>query len=205
MKLNIRISFLVIFLLYNFLGCGKKSEPEKKEEITKESLKIIKLSAESIKQIKLEIENVKLQPLSGFISIPAKVTINQDNEAQVGSLVQGRVQKVFVKIGDYVSTGQILMTVDGFDIGVIKADFLKAKAELDYKKANFERQTKLFEEKIGSQKSVLETQAEYQKAIAEFKAEDNKIHSIGLTDDDIINSKTGENHTYITLPIKSSD
>ncbi len=69
-----------------------------------------------------------MKPLTGALTAPAKVIPNQDNEAQVGSLVQGRVHQVFVKVGDYVKTGQILMTVEGLDVGAIKAGFLKAKA-----------------------------------------------------------------------------
>ena len=122
-----------------------------------------------------------MKPLTGTLTAPAKVMTNQDNEAQIGSLVQGRVHQVFVKVGDYVKAGQILMTVEGLDVGEIKAGFLKQKQVIDYAKANYERQKKLFDEKIGSQKSLLESQAEYEKALAEYKAEDKKIHSVGLS------------------------
>lgn len=203
MKLNIKLLISASIFALILLGCSKKEEPKEEKKEEKKNSTEVNLSQKAVKQINLQTEAVAMSPLTGFITIPAKIIANQDYEAQVGSLVQGRVQKVYAKIGDYVKAGQVLMTVDGFDIGVIKADFMKAKAELDYKKANYDRQKKLFDEKIGSQKTVLETQSEYQKALAEFKAEDNKIHSIGLTDDDILNTKPGEIHTYITLPIKS--
>lgn len=186
------------------LGCSNKENPQKqKEEHHEVHTKEVKLSAESIKTIKIESEKVSLQPLTGFISLPAVIIPNQDNEAQVGFLVQGRVQKVFVRIGDYVKAGQSLMTVEGQDIGTIIAAFLKAKASLDYTKATYERQKKLFDEKIGSQKSLLESQAEYEKALADYKAEDKRIHSIGLSDEDVNNGKTNDEHTSGTLQIKS--
>ena len=49
----------------------------------------------------------------------------------------------------------------------------------------------------------MESQAEYAKALAEYKAEDRKIHSVGLTDEDITNGKSNDDHTSGTLPIKS--
>ena len=183
-------------------GCSGKEEPKKEESKNKQS-EIVKLSAESMKEIKLETETVSLQPFTGYISIPAKIITNQDEEAQIGSLVQGRVHKVFVKAGDNVKAGQILMTVEGLDVGHIKAEFLKAKASLDYTRANYERQKKLFEEKIGSQKNVLESQTEYEKASAEYKAEDRKIHSVGLSDADITEIKKNDDHTSEALPIRS--
>jgi len=203
MKINLKLILAAGALAIIIFGCKAKEEITKKEEPVKESNQVVKLSTESLKQINLETEVVSLHPLSGFIVIPAKVVTNQDYEAQVGSLIQGRVRKVFVKIGDFVKAGQVLMTVEGFDIGSLKAGYMKAKAELDYSKANYERQKKLYDEKIGSQKVVAETQEEYQKALAEFKAEDNKIHSVGLTDDEVTNGKSSDEHTSSTLPIKS--
>ncbi|HEX9971365.1 MAG TPA: efflux RND transporter periplasmic adaptor subunit [bacterium] len=202
MKANIKLLIAAIVLAFILLRCGGKDET-KKEENHNEHSEVVKLSTESIKQIKLETETISLQPFTSYLTIPAKVITNQDNEAQIGSLVQGRVHQVFVKVGDYVKAGQILMTVEGLDVGEIKAGFLKAKAAHDYTKANYERQKKLFDEKIGSQKALLESQAEYEKALAEFKAEDNKIHSVGLSDEDVTDGKKNEEHTSGTLPIKS--
>ena len=203
MKTTIKLLITVNVLVFFLSGCGGKEEAKKEASKNEENL-IVTLSGESIKQIKLETETVSLQSFSGFLTIPAKVITDQDSEAQIGSLVQGRVHQVFVKVGDFVKAGQILMTVEGLDVGEIKADFLIAKAALDYTKANYERQKKLYDEKIGSQKALLESQAEYEKALAEYKAEDRKIHSVGLSDKEIIEGKIGEEHTSGTLPIKSS-
>ncbi len=202
MNLRIRLYIIISFQALVILGCSNEETPQK-DEHHEEHIKEVKLTAESIKLIKIETEKMSLQLLTGFISLPAVIIPNQDNEAQVGSLVQGRVQKVFVKLGDHVKAGQVLMTVEGLDIGTIKAGFLKAKSSLDYTKATYERQKKLFNEKIGSQKSLLESQAEYEKALAEFKAEDKRIHSIGLSDEDVNNGKTNDEHTSGNLPIKS--
>lgn len=203
MKASTKLLLAVSVLTFGLLGCSGKEEP-KKEESHNEHSEVVRLSAESIKQINLETETVSLQPFTGYLTIPAKVITNQDNEAQIGSLVQGRVHQVFVKVGDFVKAGQVLMTVEGLDVGEIKAGFMIAKAALDYTKANYERQKKLFDEKIGSQKSLLESQAEYEKALAEYKAEDKKIHSVGLSDEDVTDANKSEDHTSGTLPIKSS-
>jgi len=195
--------FTLIFLIsVSFIGCSEKKEELSNEHIEAQS-DVVTLSRESIKQIKLGTQIVSLKPFSGFLTIPAEVITDQDNEAQIGSLIQGRVHKVFVKVGDYVKTGQLLMTVEGLDVGEIKADYLKAKANYEYAKANYERQEKLFNEKIGSQKSLLESQAEFEKATAEYKAEDRKIHSVGLNDEDVVSGKDDDEHTSGTLPIKS--
>lgn len=200
-----QFSAVLITAALFFAGCGEVESP--KEENHKEELhnETIIFTKTSIKEIGLETEIVSLKPYSGFITIPAKVLANQDYEAQVGSLVQGRVFKVFVKVGDYVKAGQELMLVEGLEIGVIKAAYLTAKANLEFQKANYERQKILINQNVGSQKSFLEAQAEYDKALAEFNAEDKKIHSIGLNDEDVTNGKSDHSldHTSGTLTVNA--
>lgn len=203
MKTNIKLLIAVSAIVFGFYGCSDKVET-KKDENHNEHRNFVKLSAEAIKEINIETEMVSLQPFTGYLIIPAKVITNQDNEAQIGSLVQGRVHKVYVKVGDYVKAGQVLMTIEGLDVGEIKAAYLSAKASLDYAESNYKRLKKLFDEKIGSQKALSESQAEYEKALAEFNAEDKKIHSVGLSDEDVIDGEKNEEHKSGTLPIKSS-
>jgi len=166
---------------------------------------MVNLSAVSINQIGLQTQSVHSASFTGHLAIPAKVISNQDHEAQVGSLVPGRVATVCVKVGDTVKPGQELMQVEGLEIGEIKAGFLTAKANLDFQKVNFERQKLLIQENIGSQKSFLEAQAEYEKARAELTAQYKKNHSIGLSDDDVHQDTHdhSDDHTPGTLPVRS--
>lgn len=199
-KINL---ILVFFAIIVFAGCGEQKD-EKQVEEQEETSKIIRLSKTAVMEINLETSLISLMPLTGSLTLPAKVVTNQNNEALIGSLVQGRVHKVFVNVGDFVRVGQVMMTVEGLDVGQIKAGFMKSKATYEFTMANYERQKKLFDENVGSGKAVLESKAEYEKALAEYKAEDKKIHSVGLSDEDIISANANDEHTSGTLPIKAS-
>jgi cobalt-zinc-cadmium efflux system membrane fusion protein len=204
--MNPRTLFFPLLIIIGTLilpGCGDQSKDETSTDKPKTGHEIVTLTKKSISDIGMDLFTAKKKPLTGVLVVPAKVLPDQDLEAQIGSLVQGRVSQVFVKVGDYVTTGQILMTVEGLDAGAIIAGFIKAKASLDYTKGNYERQKKLYDEKIVSQKDLLESQAEHEKALAEYNAEDKRIHSVGLSDDDVTNGKKAQEHTSGTLPIKS--
>jgi membrane fusion protein, heavy metal efflux system len=186
-------------------GCGKGNNDKKEAPSEEKQTSIVKLTPRAAKEIGLETEAIVRKPFARWIVVPAKVLANQDNEAQVGSLVQGRVCKVFVKIGDYVQTGQELMLVEGLAIGEVKAGFLSARANLVYRKSNCERQKKLLEENVGSQKSYLESQNEYEKALAEYGCEKNRINAIGLDDSAVVDgrdSRAGD-RSFGTLPVRS--
>jgi cobalt-zinc-cadmium efflux system membrane fusion protein len=202
MKSEIKFIIILFAAAVLFTGCGSNSEPVHDEHDEHKEPETVKLSAAALKEIGLQTEAVKLQSFSGMLKMPAKILVNQDNEARVGSLIPGRVYKVYAKPGDYVKAGDVLMTLEGLEIGEIKAAFLSAKAGLDYNKANYERQKTLSDQKISSQKSLFEAQAEYEKALAEYNAQDKKIHSIGLSDSEIINNNNGA-HTSGTLSVKA--
>lgn len=191
-----------VLVLY---GCGKKQSSNEQPAAEETHPSVIKLTNASITAIGLQTEAIREQPFTHYLTIPAKVLANQDNEALVGSLVEGRVCKVFVKAGDYVKAGQVLMLVEGLEIGDIKARFISARANLEYRKSHYERQQKLLAENAGAQKNLLEAQNEYEKARAEYGAEKNRINAIGLSDKEISNdnNSTTDDRCTATLPVKS--
>ncbi|MDD5674016.1 MAG: efflux RND transporter periplasmic adaptor subunit [Chitinivibrionales bacterium] len=186
-------------------GCGPEKNGAEQASDQPNRAAVVTLSGASVKAIGLVTEKVTRKPFVHTFIIPAKVTANQDNEAQVGSLVSGRVCKVFVKTGDIVKAGQELMLVEGLEIGEIKAGFLSAKANLEYQKSNYERQKKLLEENVGAQKTLLETLNEFQKARAEYNAWKNKINAVELSVDDVTGDKDSlaEDRNSGTLAVKS--
>jgi len=204
MKNKILCYLLPLFFALAVLpGCTRSKGETKEEEKKNENSTRVVLNKESLNNFKLEIAIAEIKAVSDNISAPAKILTNQDYEAYVGSFVQGRVQKVLVNPGDFVKRGQVLMYIEGIEIGTLKAEFLKSKAELEFKEANYNRQKTLLDQKVGSQRTLLEAKAEFDKALAEFTAADKKIHSIGLTDEEIQKSTNKESHTAGNLSIKS--
>jgi cobalt-zinc-cadmium efflux system membrane fusion protein len=191
-----------------FTGCSRDVESSAVPEAAGTQSHTVTLTAEAIQEMGLTISVAEIAPLTGEMSVPAKLVPNQDLEAHVGSLVQGRVRKVFVNVGDRVGEGQVIMHIEGLEVGQIQSGFIQARAHLSYTEANYQRQKTLLEQKVGSQKAFLESQAEYEKAGAEFNAEDKRIHSIGLTDSDILklvdpDSKEKNGHIGGVLPVKA--
>ncbi len=207
---SMSLTFALILSLTGILaGCSAQSSDEKpvapmKEERTSGEVTINSATA---RDIGITVAEVQRKAMRTSLIIPARLLPNQDREAIVGSLVQGRVNRVLVNAGDQVHKGQQLMLIEGLEIGKIKAGFVKAKAHLRYAEAAVKRQRLLREQNIGSEKALLEAEAEYQKALAEFTAEDRTIHSVGLSDSDVekfVNSDdSASSHVGGLLPVRA--
>jgi len=207
-------TFLWLIMVVNCSGLSP--DKPKEESINKRTQEIesnnpedeaehndVHLTDEMIKKLNLEFDKVSMRKIRRFISAPAEVTPVKNLEAFVGSIIDGRVQEIFVSQGDYVKKGQILAKIMNFQIGEIKGEYLKSKAEFEFAKENLQRIKSLFESNISSKKSYLLAQAEYEKAKGEFLAVREKLVSIGITDQDIVKSGENENTNLPILDIKA--
>src|SRR5512140_1438168 len=185
---SMALQFALVLSMTGILaGCSAHSAderpvtPAEKEQ----GAGVVVINASTARDIGITAVEVQRKVLRASLLIPARLLPNQDREAIVGSLVQGRVNRVLVNAGDQVRKGQELMLIEGLEVGEIKAGFIKANAHLRYTEAAVKRQRLLREQNIGSEKALLEAEAEYQKALAELTAEDRTIHSVGLSDSDV--------------------
>ncbi len=198
MKKN--LTSIIILLAVFVWGCKQGDESAAKKE-TAQTAATVTLSDSSVKETGIETAEASLTSISGYVSAPARIIANPDEEAVIGSLVKGRVKKVFVNPGSQVKAGQALMELEGLEIGEIKSAYRKAKAQLDFAEQAYKRQKTLNEQNVTASKNLIESKAEFDKAQAEFKAEDEKIHSIGLTDEEAVDNKS--EHSSGKLVVKS--
>lgn len=207
---SMKIILLMLGLALSLTGCSGRSPDGKPASAAgdEHAASEIVVRPATAKDLGITVVEVRRKSLQTNLVIPARLLPNQDREAIVGSLVQGRVQRVRVNAGSQVREGEELMLIEGLEIGEIKAAFIKAKAHLRYAEANALRQRVLHEQNIGSEKTLLEAEAEFQKARAEFTAEDRKIHSVGLSDSDVErfvsnDGDSSSSHVGGLLPVRS--
>ncbi len=104
--------------------------------------------------------------LQGSVETKQNVVIN----AEMG----GILQRVFVKEGDRVSKGQLLAKIDD---GGLSQQVAQMQIQADLAKTTFERQQRLWEQKIGSEIQYLQAKSNYeanQKAVAQMQSQLDK-------------------------------
>ncbi|MGH2574424.1 MAG: efflux RND transporter periplasmic adaptor subunit, partial [Ignavibacteria bacterium] len=179
---------LSLLVLYS---CGNKSETEQsKEETKKEELHSedergseVVLTDEQIKVMGIELAKVDLQNISGYIRVNGEVMVNPDQESKVGSIISGRVKKIYVKEGSFVRAGQTLAVIENPELINIQVDYINARNEYEFVKREYERQLKLSEDNIGSKKTLAELENNYRKSLANFKTLEEKLATYGIPKD----------------------
>ena len=173
------------------LACGSEQGQSVEDLITKGDLEAIRAKKNEIsaQQKTLELDVIQLDSVIAILDNNEKfplvttITAQQQNfvhylELQ-GSVntkqnvliypeMAGTLKRVYVKEGQHVSKGQILATIDDGGLGS-QLEQLKTQGELA--KTTFERQKRLWEQKIGSE-------IQYLQAKTNFEAADNAVKQL---------------------------
>ncbi len=178
-------------------GCGKKGKPEeaaKKEEGAEKSKAKdgrVVLPPEVMKNVRFKAEPVTSSPLAQAVEVTATIVPNQDRLFNVTPRIRGRAVEVHVSTGSPVGRGARLAVLDSTELGEVRAEYVKAKTLLGLTKNSYEREKRLFEQKISAQKEMLAAEAEYRRAEAEVRLLGEKLQLYGLSEQEISSLEGG--------------
>lgn len=140
---------------------SKKEElTEKHRELTKEIRSLDSVLRAGNKDSKLALVTtlkVEAQPFNHFLELQGNVMTKQN--VLIYPEMNGTLQKVYVKEGQSVKKGQLLATIDD---GGMSSQLTQLKTQEALAKTTFERQKRLWDQKIGSEIQFLQAQTNYE-------------------------------------------
>jgi len=182
------------------VGRGFQSRSLGRQTLTWSSEDVIELSEEERKMVEIETVTAVLMPLRSQLQALGKVFAHPKRKAIVSYAFPARISEINVGIGDWVKTGQELITLQSEEVGIAKSDFYKTSADYELAKVNCERAERLFDRGVGSQKDYLSCEAEFKVAEASLNAAEKKLHVLGFTEEQVeLISESHQINPIITL------
>jgi cobalt-zinc-cadmium efflux system membrane fusion protein len=161
---------------------------------------VVELSKGEENAIEIKTIEASYQPLRAQLQALGKVFAHPQKKAIVSYPFSARIADIHIKIGDWVKTGQRLVTLQSEEVGSAKSEFYKAQADYELAKVNHERQKRLFDRGVGAQKDFLSSEAEYKVAEAHLNAAEKKLHVLGFSEEQVKSiSETHQISPIITL------
>lgn len=182
----------------------------------------VRLTEDALRRSGIRIATAKTRTLTTPVSAAARVAFNAESMARVGSLVNGRVRELKVRVGAVVKKGDVLAVVDSLELGEAQSDFLQKRAAIEnlsplveLAKTAQERAQKIFDENQGiSLTEVQSRQREYRAAYGELTsaqaalvAASNRLLLLDMNESDIkaLSDSTKIHPTYeIRAPLDGS-
>ncbi|GGF71493.1 RND transporter [Wenyingzhuangia marina] len=122
--------------------------------------------------IAVKVNPVNIHGESPFLSVSGK--IQATNSADLSTRMMGYVNKVHVNVGDKVSKGQLLVSINNSDLQAKKAQvnagITEATAAYNNAEKDYQRYQSLFADKSASQKEMDDMTANYKMAKARLEA-----------------------------------
>jgi cobalt-zinc-cadmium efflux system membrane fusion protein len=159
----------------------------------------IKMTADVQKQSGVVVAAVKKQRIASAISATGKVEANADRIAHVSPRISGKIVSVRASLGDSVSVGQALATLDSVELGESLSRYNQSKTKLALAQANMERIKSLVEKKIAARKDILQAETDFKTAQTEQHTDEERLSLYGVN----LSELKGDTHKRPLLPVRS--
>ncbi|HEU5406468.1 MAG TPA: efflux RND transporter periplasmic adaptor subunit [Nitrospira sp.] len=146
---------------------------------------VVRLTPEELSRMQLELAPVVQGQILSHREFPATVQANQNELAEIATLIRGRVVKVHVDIGQDVKKGALLAMLHSVDLGVAEGDYLKAGARLHEGELAHLRAKDLYENKAVSLAELQRREAAMKTARAELREAKNRLELLGVPQEEI--------------------
>jgi len=176
-------SGLLIVATVVALACsGPVRESERKPE--NDHVDSVRLDARAVSAAEITVDSVRAIADS-VVQTTGTLSYNENAVAKVGPKTEGRIVRVMHDLGDRVDHGAALAVLESQEVGDVRADAGRAAAEVELARENYEREQRLYNQRVSSEKEMLEARAAYESAVTDLKAANAKLRTLGASGTDI--------------------
>ncbi len=196
MNKNLLIVFLLMLgILALNTGCSQvkatDEHAEKHSALTTTELEHdefedrILLSKSEIEEFGIQLGKVRSMVIEKEIYLPGEINLNNDMTARISSRVRGKAIRVLKGLGDFVKKGETLVVISSRELANAKAEYLASIERLKLAKTILEREKKLWEKQITSQREFLEARKNFTEAKISYTTIKQKLYSFGIKDQEL--------------------
>lgn len=178
-------SIYILALTTLFLSCKES----KKEEVTPENDGLIHITKTQFESGAMQIGSPIEEDFDLNIKTSGKIDVPPQNRAQVTTFLGGYVKSTRLLVGNRVSKGQALVTLESTEFLDIQKDYLEVAEQIKYLKSEYERQKTLFDEKISSQKNYLKAESDYRRAKGMYQSLREKLQLLRINPNQVEQGK----------------
>lgn len=158
----------------------------------------VHFSEQQFQSLNMKVDTLPFRNISSYVEANGQLEVPPQNEAAVTAIIAANVTSIKVIEGDKVSKGQVLAYLSHPDLIKLQTDYFNSWNQLQFLEKEYQRQKKLYEEKVGSGKEYQKIQSDYQSMKGNVNGYEAQLKMMGLGQEKI---KQGE--IYEQIPVLS--
>lgn len=185
-EMKYRLLYVAIFATSSavLFSCGGSNEQSKESvdsiQTNETSIEDVILTDAQVKSLNVKTGKKPSYQFLGLIEANGTLSVMPQNEASVSPYIGANVKSILVKEGQEVRQGQPLAYLSHPDLLDLQSRYLSAYNRLGFISKEYNRQKKLYTEKIGAGKEFQQVQSEYNSLLAELRTTDAQLRLIGI-------------------------
>lgn len=130
------------------------SEKEASEEHHDEVSNTVEFTEAQYRTAGIELGRVENKQISGTIKVNGVLDVPPQQLVSVSVPLGGFLKKTQLLQGTRVKKGHVIATIENLDFIQLQQDYLEAKSQFEFAKADYERQQELAKENVNAQKTL---------------------------------------------------
>ncbi|MET0267122.1 MAG: efflux RND transporter periplasmic adaptor subunit [Duganella sp.] len=164
-------------------GHGKEGHQEKGAEGKPHGdAELVAMTAQQIKTAGVKLAVADKASIDTIIELPGEIRFNDDRTAHIVPRVPGVAESVSADLGQSVKKGQVLAVISSSDLADLRSAALAAQKRLALAKTTYEREKKLWQDKISAEQDYLQAEQAYREAEIQAQTARSKLSALGAGD-----------------------
>ena len=139
----------------------------------------IQLTAEQAKSAGITLQTAGMGKLKAAAEFPGEVRFNDDRTTHVVPRLAGVAEAVNVDLGQWVKKGQVLAVIASTALSEQRSELLTAQRRREAARVSYEREKKLWDDRISAQQDYLQAQTALQEADIAVQNALQKLAAVG--------------------------
>lgn len=141
----------------------------------------IAMNEEQAKAAGVTINTAGTVKINSSLTLPGEIRYNEDRTAHVVPRMTGVVESVKADLGQQVKKGQVLAVIASSGLSEQRSELLAAQKRLTLAKTTYEREKKLWQEKISAEQDYLQAQQAMHEAEIAVRNVQQKLAAFGAS------------------------
>jgi len=162
----------------------QKSDHAKKanDEAEEADDDVIHMDQQQMQTANIQIAQSASASITNTITLPGEIRFNEDRTAHIVPRLSGVAESVSADLGQRVKKGQVLAVISSPALAELRSASMAAQKRLSLAQLTYEREKKLWQDKISAEQDYLQAQQAYREA--EINAQTSKSTLSALNADD---------------------
>lgn len=159
----------------------KKAAPAAKEAHEEHEERAVKLTEDQVRKAGIAVRVAGPAKLQAAAEFTGEIRFNEDRTAHVVPRLAGVAEQVVANLGQSVRKGEVLAVIASNSLSEQRSELLTAQERRDAARVTYEREKKLWQEKISAEQDYLQAQSVLREADIAVRNATQKLAAVGAT------------------------